>query len=112
TRVGVMYLGRIVEIADTQRIFGRPLHPYTQMLQSAIPDLNMTGRQRIPVAGEVPNPLEPPTGCAFHPRCPHAALVPNGRCQNERPQLIDHPEGGQVACHAVAEKRIPIRFVA
>ena len=108
TRVGVMYLGRLVEVADTKRIFQRPLHPYTQMLQSAIPDLKMTGKQRTPVAGEVPNPLDPPTGCAFHPRCPHAFE----RCKVERPSLIDHADGGQVACHAVEEKRIPIRLAA
>ena len=108
TRVGVMYLGRLVEVADTKRIFQRPLHPYTQMLQSAIPDLKMTGKQRTPVAGEVPNPLDPPTGCAFHPRCPHAFA----RCKTERPILIDHADGGQVACHAVEEKRIPIRLAA
>ena len=108
TRVGVMYLGRLVEVAETRRIFQRPLHPYTQMLQSAIPDLKMTGKQRTPVAGEVPNPLDPPTGCAFHPRCPHAF----DRCKIERPELIDHPDGGQVACHAVEEKRISIRLAA
>ena len=108
TRVGVMYLGRLVEIADTRRIFARPLHPYTQMLQSAIPDLKMTGKQRTPVAGEVPNPLNPPTGCAFHPRCPHA----NERCRRERPNMIEHPEGGQVACHAVEEGRIDIKIAA
>ena len=108
TRVGVMYLGRLVEVAETKRIFQRPLHPYTQMLQSAIPDLKMTGKQRTPVAGEVPNPLDPPTGCAFHPRCPHAFE----RCKVERPSLIEHPDGGQVACHAVEEKRIPIRLAA
>ncbi len=108
TRVGVMYLGRLVEVAETKRIFQRPLHPYTQMLQSAIPDLKMTGKQRTPVAGEVPNPLDPPTGCAFHPRCPHAYE----RCKIERPSLIDHEDGGQVACHAVEEKRISIRLAA
>ncbi len=108
TRVGVMYLGRLVEVAETRRIFQRPLHPYTQMLQSAIPDLKMTGKQRTPVAGEVPNPLDPPTGCAFHPRCPYAFE----RCKIERPLLIDHADGGQVACHAVEEKRIPIRLAA
>ncbi len=107
-RVGVMYLGRLVEIADTKRIFAQPLHPYTQMLQSAIPDLKMTGKQRTPVAGEVPNPLHPPTGCTFHPRCPHVYE----RCKIERPNLIDHRAGGQVACHAVEERRIPIKLAA
>jgi peptide/nickel transport system ATP-binding protein len=100
-RVGVMYLGRIVEIADTKTLFNRPLHPYTQMLQSAIPDLKMSGRARTPVAGEVPNPLNPPTGCTFHPRCPHA----NERCKSERPELKEQ-EGAMVACHGVEEKRI------
>ena len=108
TRVGVMYLGRLVEVAETKRIFQRPLHPYTQMLQSAIPDLKMTGKQRTPVAGEVPNPLDPPTGCAFHPRCPYVFE----RCKVERPSLIEHEDGGQVACHAVEEKRISIRLAA
>ena len=107
-RVGVMYLGRLVEIADTKKIFQRPLHPYTQMLQSAIPDLKMTGKARTPVAGEVPNPLNPPPGCTFHPRCPHA----NERCKTERPALIEQPDGGAVACHAVEEKRITIKIAA
>ena len=107
-RVGVMYLGRIVEIAPTRKIFQRPLHPYTQMLQSAIPDLKMTGKQRTPVAGEVPNPLNPPPGCTFHPRCPHALE----RCKTERPNLIVQTDGGSVACHAVEEKRIPVALVA
>ncbi len=103
TRVGVMYLGRIVEIAPTRTLFERPLHPYTQMLASAIPDITMSGKARTPVAGEVPNPLDPPTGCAFHPRCPHA----DDRCRSERPELVAF-DGAQVACHAVAERRIPI----
>ncbi len=103
TRVGVMYLGRIVEIAPTRTLFERPLHPYTQMLASAIPDITMSGKARTPVAGEVPNPLDPPTGCAFHPRCPHA----DDRCRSERPELAGFG-GAQVACHAVAQRRIPI----
>ena len=107
-RVGVMYLGRLVEIADTRTVFDRPLHPYTQMLQSAIPDLKMSGKARTPVAGEVPNPLNPPTGCAFHPRCPYAL----DRCKSERPVLMLHPDGGEVACHAVEERRMPIRVAA
>jgi len=100
-RVGVMYLGRMVELAEAERLFAAPRHPYTRMLMDAIPDLQMTGKARTPVAGEVPNPLAPPTGCAFHPRCPHA----NDRCRAERPALLG-PETGAVACHAVAEKRI------
>jgi len=102
-RVGVMYLGRIVEIAETRTLFKRPLHPYTQMLQSAIPDIKMSGKQRTPVAGEVPNPLNPPTGCAFHPRCPFA----NDRCKAERPELKNYADT-LAACHGVEEGRIPI----
>jgi peptide/nickel transport system ATP-binding protein len=99
--VGVMYLGRLVELAPKDVLFARPRHPYTRMLLDAIPDIHMTGRSRTPVQGEVPNPLNPPTGCAFHPRCPHA----NARCSKERPMLKDF-DGAQVACHAVEEGRI------
>jgi peptide/nickel transport system ATP-binding protein len=101
-RVGVMYLGRIVEIAPRARIFGSPRHPYTRMLLDAIPDISMSGRSRTPVGGEVPNPLNPPSGCAFHPRCPLA----NARCKSERPVLRAIAEGGSVACHAVEEGRL------
>jgi peptide/nickel transport system ATP-binding protein len=100
-RIGVMYLGRLVEIADAEELFAQPKHPYTRMLLDAVPDLEMSGRQRTPVAGEVPNPLSPPAGCAFHPRCPHA----NDRCKAERPNLIWHREAAS-ACHAVEEGRI------
>ena len=100
-QVGVMYLGRLVELADKRDLFGNPRHPYTRMLLDAIPDIHMTGRARTPVQGEVPNPLNPPSGCAFHPRCPHA----NARCSSERPALKDF-KGIRVACHAVEEGRI------
>ena len=100
-RIGVMYLGRLVEIADAEELFARPRHPYARMLLDAVPDLEMSGRQRTPVAGEVPNPLSPPAGCAFHPRCPHA----NDRCKAERPELLWHGEAAS-ACHAVEEGRI------
>ena len=100
-RIGVMYLGRLVEIADAEELFARPRHPYTRMLLDAVPDLEMSGRQRTPVAGEVPNPLSPPAGCAFHPRCPHA----NDRCKAERPKLTWRGEAAS-ACHAVDEGRI------
>ena len=96
-RVGVMYLGRLVELATASVLFTRPRHPYTRMLLDAVPDLGMSGKPRTPVRGEVPNPLAPPTGCTFHPRCPHA----NDRCRREVPPFID-----DVACHAVAEGRI------
>jgi peptide/nickel transport system ATP-binding protein len=99
--VGVMYLGRLVELAPKKRLFSTPRHPYTRMLLDAIPDIHMSGRARTPVQGEVPNPLSPPSGCAFHPRCPHA----DARCSAERPLLVKR-DGAQVACHAVEEGRI------
>jgi peptide/nickel transport system ATP-binding protein len=99
--VGVMYLGRLVEIAPKAALFANARHPYTRMLLDAIPDIHMSGRARTPVQGEVPNPLQPPAGCSFHPRCPHA----NARCSAERPAL--KTIGAiQVACHAVDEGRI------
>jgi len=98
-RVGVMYAGRLVELAPAAELFARPRHPYTRMLLDAVPDLAMTGKPRTPVAGEVPNPLALPPGCAFHPRCPHA----NERCRVERPAFVN-----SVACHAVAEGRIRV----
>jgi len=91
-RIGVMYLGRIVEIAEGRELFSRPRMPYTKMLLGAVPDLAMSGRQRVPVSGEIPNPIDPPPGCAFNPRCPLVFDL----CRKEAPALI---EG--VACHAV-----------
>jgi peptide/nickel transport system ATP-binding protein len=101
-RIGVMYLGRLVEIAGAEALFARPRHPYTRMLLDAVPDLAMSGKARTPVAGEVPNPLDPPAGCAFHPRCPHASE----RCSRERPQALALGDGASVACHAVQEGRV------
>ena len=101
-QVGVMYLGRLVELADKQQLFSQPRHPYTRMLLDAIPKMHDTGRARTPVQGEVPNPLDPPPGCAFNPRCPFA----NARCRSERPQLLQDEGGARVACHAVEEGRI------
>ena len=100
-RVGVMYLGRIVEIADSETLFSVPRHPYTQMLLDAIPDLAMSGHVREPMGGEVPNPLDPPAGCHFHPRCPFA----NDRCRAETPALKRYG-AAETACHAVEEGRI------
>ena len=99
-QVGVMYLGRLVELADKQKLFASPQHPYTRMLLDAIPQMKHVGRSRTPVQGEVPNPLDPPPGCTFHPRCPLA----NERCRRERPPL-QTLRGVQVACHAVEEGR-------
>jgi peptide/nickel transport system ATP-binding protein len=95
-QVGVMYLGRLVELADKHTLFGNPQHPYTRMLLDAIPKMHDTGRARTPVQGEVPNPLNPPTGCTFHPRCPQVMAI----CRAERPALRDF-KGIKIACHAV-----------
>ena len=100
-RLGVMYLGRLVEVADAKALFSSPRHPYTRMLFEALPDLEMSGKPRKAVQGEPPNPLDPPSGCAFRPRCPHA--MP--RCGVELPQL-QADKSAMVACHAVAEGRI------
>lgn len=93
-RVGVMYLGRLVELAPTRQLFAEPRHPYTRMLLAAIPKLKKSGANRMPIQGEVPNPLNPPSGCAFHPRCPKATAL----CQKETPVLRAF-EGIQIACH-------------
>ncbi|WP_322470116.1 dipeptide ABC transporter ATP-binding protein [Hydrogenophaga sp. SNF1] len=100
-QVGVMYLGRLVELAPKHTLFESPRHPYTRMLLDAIPKMHDTGKARTPVQGEVPNPLNPPSGCAFNPRCPHA----NDRCRHERPVLKDIG-GIRIACHAVEEGRL------
>lgn len=95
-RVAVMYLGRIVELAPRDELFQRPQHPYTRMLLSSIPDMTGTVRHRTPIAGEVPNPLSPPSGCPFHPRCAYARPV----CAQSMPKTL--PVGlTQVACHGV-----------
>src|SRR4051812_20756874 len=100
-RIGVMYLGRLVEVAPARELFSAPRHPYTRMLLDSVPDLELTGRQRKAVEGEVPNPVNPPPGCPFHPRCPFAF----DRCRVERPALL--PAGNAMAaCHAVEEGRI------
>jgi peptide/nickel transport system ATP-binding protein len=96
--IGVMYLGRLAEVSPAKQMFQAPRHPYTRMLLDAVPDLAMSGRARIPVQGEIPSPINPPSGCTFHPRCP---LV-NDRCRAEAPSVI-----AGVACHAVEEGRVP-----
>ncbi|MCD8339746.1 MAG: ATP-binding cassette domain-containing protein, partial [Burkholderiales bacterium] len=104
-RVGVMYLGRLVELADKKTLFDNPNHPYTQMLLDAVPNIKGTGRKMSRIQGEVPNPLNPPTGCSFHPRCPHAFE----RCRRERPEMKPININGSIAyvcCHAVEEGRI------
>ena len=96
TRIGVMYLGRLVETAPAAELFRAPRHPYARMLLDAVPDLAMSGRARKPVEGEIPNPISPPPGCAFHPRCPTAF----DRCRVEVPKPL--ASGARTAaCHGV-----------
>jgi len=97
--VGVMYLGRLVEVGSAQQIFTKPSHPYTRLLMNTIPDLGMSQRDRKPVSGEVPNPINPPSGCSFHPRCP---LVME-HCKTHSPVLKYHTSDVRVACHALEQ---------
>lgn len=100
-RVAVMYLGKIVELAGRQDLFANPLHPYTQALMSAIPIPNPKvagSRDRIILEGDVPSPINPPTGCRFHPRCRYAI---KGLCEHEEPPFKDYGAGHHVACWLV-----------
>ncbi|MFN2284770.1 MAG: ABC transporter ATP-binding protein [Anaerolineae bacterium] len=101
TRVAVMYLGKMAELADRHEIFAQPLHPYTRALMSAIPiaDPRKAGsRDRIILQGDVPSPINPPRGCHFHPRCPYAI---KGLCDQEEPVFKDYGSGHYVACWLV-----------
>ena len=102
TRVAVMYLGTICEVAPTQKLFNNPRHPYTQALLSAIPRLDEKRPNYIKLKGEVPTPINLPDGCVFHSRCPYA----NQRCRHEIPKLQDFGEAVHVACHAIEEERL------
>ena len=97
-RVAIMYLGRIVELSDTRSVFARRQHPYTQALIADAPRLGAGVAEHRPIQGELPSPLNPPSGCAFHPRCPHAMA----RCSVERPPLLETASGHWTACHLVA----------
>ena len=97
-RVGVMYLGRLAELASSQDLYSDPLHPYTQILLSAIPQPNpRRQRERIAVSGDVPSPIDPPSGCRFHTRCPYAEPI----CKEEVPEWREARPGHMVACHIV-----------
>jgi len=102
-RVAVMYLGRIVELASSEELYKKPLHPYTRALLSAVPVPDPSRpRQRIVLEGDPPSPTAPPTGCAFHPRCPlYAQKGRTERCRTETPALEDH--GHLAACHFASE---------
>jgi len=102
TRVAVMYLGTICELALTKELYKSPRHPYTQALLSAIPELGCQKAKHVKLKGEVPTPINLPPGCVFHGRC----LYANERCMREVPRLIRLDVGTQVACHAVEEDRI------
>ena len=94
-RVVIMYLGRVIEVAPTEELFRSPNHPYTQALLNEVPRLDLRRREYTPVAGEIPSPLDPPSGCHFHPRCPHASR----RCREETPMLKEIAPGRRAACH-------------
>ena len=97
-RIGVLYLGALVEVAESKTLFQTPKHPYTRMLLDAVPDLEMTGRMRKEITGEIPNPINPPSGCTFHPRCPFAEK----RCKTVKPKLLKAGSGA-AACHLVED---------
>jgi peptide/nickel transport system ATP-binding protein len=97
-RVAVMYLGEIVEVAGADELYAAPAHPYTEALLSAIPGVagdGVTPRERIVLSGDVPSPIDKPSGCSFHPRCPIATEV----CRSEHPVLVSLGPTRQVACH-------------
>ena len=102
TRVAVMYLGTLCELAETDPLFASPMHPYTQALLSAIPQLGHRRSAHIRLSGDVPTPIHLPPGCVFHGRCPHA----DERCRRDIPVLREPAPGRFVACHAVEEGRI------
>lgn len=97
-RIGVMYLGHLVELTTSEELYKKPMHPYTQTLLSAIPiadPKSSRSRKRIVLEGDIPSPLNPPSGCTFRTRCPHVT----GKCENAAPTLKEYGEGHFVACH-------------
>jgi oligopeptide/dipeptide ABC transporter ATP-binding protein len=103
TRVGIMYLGKLVEVATSEEIFRNPLHPYTRALLSAIPIPDPDAkRERVPLAGEIPTAIKPPSGCRFRTRCPLA----EPQCAESEPQLVEVKPDHWVACRVVAPGQI------
>ena len=98
-RVVIMYLGRVVETAPAEELFAKPNHPYTQGLLAEVPSLVARKKDFVAIKGEIPSPLNPPTGCHFHPRCPHAASVPGNKCKTEQPMLKEIAVNRFSACH-------------
>jgi peptide/nickel transport system ATP-binding protein len=102
-RVAVLYVGKVVELASTEALYARPMHPYTEALMSAVPNPDPTRRsQRIVLSGEIPDPANPPSGCYFHPRCRYA----QARCQTEAPELREVAPGRLAACHFAEELQL------
>jgi peptide/nickel transport system ATP-binding protein len=98
-RIAVMYLGRLVEEGPAVDLLADPAHPYTRLLLETVPDPFRPRRDRVPLAGEVPSPIDPPTGCSFHPRCPLMMAI----CRTERPAARSYSSSRKVACHAIGE---------
>ncbi|MGZ4699666.1 MAG: ABC transporter ATP-binding protein [Ilumatobacteraceae bacterium] len=108
-RIAVMYLGRIMEVGDTDAVFNGPHHPYTEALLSAVPDVDGAERNRIPLQGEIPSPANPPSGCVFHPRC-HRFI--EGECDVAEPPLTDAGNGHMIRCVIPAEQLVELQKVA
>ncbi|HEY7625871.1 MAG TPA: ABC transporter ATP-binding protein, partial [Ilumatobacteraceae bacterium] len=107
-RIAVMYLGRIMEVGGTDDVFNGPHHPYTEALLSAVPDVDGSERNRIPLQGEIPSPANPPRGCVFQPRC-HRFI--EGVCDVEEPPLIDAGGGHMIRCVIPADELVRLQSV-